>query len=78
MSKAFDSIYSPLLVKKLEAYNFSTKALELMQAYFNQRKNRVKLGPVRHSGKNIYVDDHKDPVLVPLCGTFIKMISPTI
>ena len=78
MSKAFDSIYSPLLVKKLEAYNFSTKALELMQAYFNQRKNRVKLGPVRHSGKNIYVDDHKDPVLAPLCGTFIKMISPTI
>ena len=46
MNKAFDSLYSPLLVKKLEAYNFCAKALELLRSYFNQSKNRVKLGPV--------------------------------
>ena len=46
MSKAFNSLYSPLPVKKLEAYNFSAKALELKQSHFNQRKNRVQLGPV--------------------------------
>ena len=46
MSKAFNSLYSPPPVKKLEVYNFSAKALELKQSHFNQRKNRVQLGPV--------------------------------
>ena len=78
MSKAFDSLYSPLPVKKLEACNFSAKALELMRSYFNQRNNRVQLGPSIASEKNIYEDAHRDPVLVPVCGTFIKMISTTI
>ena len=45
MSKAFDSLYSPLLVKKLEAYNFSDKALELMRSYFNQRKKQSEARP---------------------------------
>ena len=45
MSKAFDSLYSPLLVKKLEAYNLSDKALELMRSYFNQRKKQSEARP---------------------------------
>ena len=45
VSKAFDSLYSPLLVKKLEAYNFSDKALELMRSYFNQRKKQSEARP---------------------------------
>ena len=45
MNKAFDSLYSPLLVKKLEAYNFSDKALELMRSYFNQRKKQSEARP---------------------------------
>ena len=34
MSKAFDSLYSPLLIKKLESYRFSDKALDLVSSYF--------------------------------------------
>ena len=33
MSKAFDSLYSPLLTKKLESYRFSDKALDLVRSY---------------------------------------------
>ena len=36
MSKAFDSLYSPLLIKKLESYRFSDKALDLVSSYFNK------------------------------------------
>ena len=36
MSKAFDSLYSPLLIKKLESYRFSDKALDLVSSYFNE------------------------------------------
>ena len=34
MSKAFDSLYSPLLIKTLESYRFSDKALDLVSSYF--------------------------------------------
>ena len=30
MSKAFDSVRPPLLIKKLESYNFSGSALDLL------------------------------------------------
>ena len=30
MSKAFDSVSPPLLIKKLESYNFSGSALDLL------------------------------------------------
>ena len=43
MSKAFDSLNSPLLIKKLESYRFSDKALDLVRSYFRNRQNRVKL-----------------------------------
>ena len=43
MSKAFDSLCSPLLIKKLESYRFSDKALDLVRSYFHNRQNRVKL-----------------------------------
>ena len=43
MSKAFGSLYSPLLIKKLESYRFSDKALDLVRSYFHNRQNRVKL-----------------------------------
>jgi hypothetical protein len=37
MSKAFDSLYPPLIVKKLEAYNFSESSLKLLRSYILQQ-----------------------------------------
>ena len=45
-SKAFDSVSPPLLIKKLESYNLSGCALNLLHLYFSHRQNRVKLGSV--------------------------------
>ena len=53
MSKAFDSVSPPLLIKKLESYNFSGSALNnLLRLYFSHRQNRVKLGSVTNHWKN--------------------------
>ena len=46
MSKAFDSVCPAFLIKKLQAYNFSESALNLMSSYFHQRENRVRLDTV--------------------------------
>ena len=43
MSKAFDSLYPPLLINKLRAYGFSDNSLTLMRSYFTSRKNRVRI-----------------------------------
>ena len=43
MSKAFDSLYPPLLINKLKAYGFSNNSPALMRSYFTNRKNRVKI-----------------------------------
>ena len=45
MSKAFDSLYPPLLVNKLRAYGFSNNLLTLMGSYFTNRK--TGLGSVK-------------------------------
>ena len=47
MSKAFDSMHPPLLLKKLESYGFSEDALLLIRSYFENRQNRVKMGNTR-------------------------------
>eukprot|EP00794_Sanderia_malayensis_P003962 gene3962-4512_t len=47
MSKAFDSLYPPLLLKKLEKYRFSKEAIDMMKSYFENRRNRVKLGDIK-------------------------------
>ena len=38
MSKAFDALCPPLLIKKLEYYHFLDSALNLVRSYFSQRK----------------------------------------
>ena len=43
MSKAFDSLYPPLLINKLKAYGFSNNSLALMRSYFINRKNQVRI-----------------------------------
>ena len=44
MSKAFDSLSHSLTVKKLEAYGFGGRSLDLMRSFFDDRLNRVKMG----------------------------------
>ena len=46
MSKAFDSLSPQLLINKLQAYNFSDKAIQLIRSYFQGRENRVRIGSV--------------------------------
>ena len=46
MSKAFDSLWSPLLTEQVDACQFSKKALNLVRSYFSQRKNGVRLSKV--------------------------------
>ncbi|CAB4042704.1 Hypothetical predicted protein, partial [Paramuricea clavata] len=40
MSKAFDSMYPPLLLSKLQAYGMSNSSLAILESYFKDRKNR--------------------------------------
>ena len=51
MSKAFDSMWPPLLLSKLKAYGLSNQSLALMESYFEDRKNRVRLGNVKSEWK---------------------------
>lgn len=53
MSKAFDCLYHPLLLAKLEAYGFAKESLDLMQSYFNDRYNRVRIGNITSSWKKV-------------------------
>ena len=53
MSKAFDSLCPPLLIKKLEYYHFSDNALNLVRSYFSQRKNRVGLGSATSQWRDV-------------------------
>ncbi|KAL9951208.1 hypothetical protein ACROYT_G043830 [Oculina patagonica] len=46
MRKAFDSLSHSLTIKKLEAYGFGRRSLELMRSFFENRHNRVKLGEI--------------------------------
>ena len=46
MSKAFDSLYHPLIIAKLKAYGVEESSLDLIKSYFKDRYNRVKLGSV--------------------------------
>ena len=43
MSKAFDSFCPAVTIKKLEAYGFGNRSLDLMRSFFDRRLNRVKL-----------------------------------
>ena len=47
MSKAFDFLHPPLLLSKLRAYGFEESTMNLLRFYRTDRRNRVKLGPVK-------------------------------
>ena len=47
MSTAFDSLHPPLMLRRLRAYGFEENTLNLLRFYRTDRRNRVKLGPVK-------------------------------
>ena len=51
MSKAFDCLSHFLTIKKLEAYGFGSRFLDLMRSFFENRRNRVKLGEITSDWK---------------------------
>ena len=43
LSKAFDCLSHNLLIEKLEAYGFDTKAISIFKSYLNQIKQFVNI-----------------------------------
>ena len=66
LSKAFDCIPHDLIIAKLEAYGFQTNALNLVNDYLSNRKQRVKINETFSSWKNIECGVPQGSVLRPL------------
>ena len=66
LSKAFDSMNHGLLIAKLHAYGLSIEALELIQNYLSNRKQRVKFNSTFSAWKEIKVGAPQESVLGPL------------
>ena len=77
MSKAFDSLYQPLMLAKLKAYGVSDDSAKLLDSYFTDRHCRVKLGSIV-SGKSCPGNALGYRHLGHSCGTFIRMFLLTI
>ena len=43
LSKGFDTLYPALTIKKLKAYGFGNRSLDLMRSFFDRRFNMVKI-----------------------------------
>ena len=55
LSEAFDCLHHGLLIAKLDAYGFDIKSVKLIQQYFSNRKQRVKVGNANSSWKEIFL-----------------------
>ena len=53
MSKAFDSLYPPLLLSKLKAYGFEDNTVRLLESYLCDRNYRVKIGDLLSSSRTV-------------------------
>ena len=53
LSKAFDCLNHNLLVAKLGAYGFDTSALDYINSYLKERKQRTKVGNAYSSWKEL-------------------------
>ena len=66
LSKAFDAIDHSLLLTKLKAYGFSTRALELMSTYLLRRQQCVRLDGVCSDFKTVKSGVPQGSLLGPL------------
>ena len=53
MSKAFDSLYPPLLLSKLKAYGFENSTVWLLESYLCDRNYRAKTGDLLSSSRTV-------------------------
>ena len=65
MSKAFDSLHPKLMLAKLKAYGLSDPALRLKRSYFDDRKNRTRVG------------NHTSAWKAVKRGTFVVQVTET-
>lgn len=65
-SKAFDCLSHSLTIKKLEAYGFGSRSLDLMLSFFDKRQNRVKLGEITSDWQKVKRGCPQGSSFVPL------------
>ena len=71
LSKAFGTINHELLIVKLQAYGFSTEALEVTYKIDDKESGSIQLSVL---GLSYFKEFYKDQSLVPYCLRFTSMI----
>ena len=64
LSKAFDALNHKLLISKLEAYGFDTKALYYIKSYLDNRKQRARVNSNFSSWQEIIAGVSQGSILV--------------
>ena len=66
LSKALDCIPHQLFISKLKAYGLSNSACKLLMSYFQDRRQRVKLGKCRSDWIKIQKGSAQGSIIGPL------------
>ena len=66
LSKAFDCLPHDLLKAKLKAYGLSVGAVDLLDSYLSNRRQRVKLGPPTSNWEPRFKSVPQGSILGPL------------
>ena len=66
LSKAFDCLPHDLLKAKLKAYGLSVGAVDLLDIYLSNRRQRVKLGPSTSNWESLFKGVPQGSILGPL------------
>ena len=76
LSKTFDTLTRKLLIAKLEAYGFDTKALYYIKGYLDNRKKRVLVNNDFSSFQEIIAGVRQDSILgLLLFSIFVNELS---